>query len=84
MYLRVQPRSSQSKVVVDGDGLKVYTNAPPVDGEANAAVIQLLSKVLKVSKSSVLIVSGETGRTKRIKVEGMSNEQILARVMSGN
>lgn len=82
MNVRVQPRSSQSKVVVEGDGLKIYTNAPPVDGEANEAVIALLSKALRVPKSAINIVQGETGRNKRIEVDGMNDEQILARVTS--
>ena len=66
----------------DGDGLKIYTPAPPIDGEANDAVIALLSKTLRVPKSAINIVKGETGRNKRIEVEGMSDEQILARVTS--
>ncbi|MBL8059763.1 MAG: DUF167 domain-containing protein [Chthonomonas sp.] len=82
MEVRVQPRSSQSKVVVDGGGLKVYTNAAPVDGEANEAVIALLSKALGVPKSAISIARGATGRKKKIIVEGLSDEQILARVTS--
>ena len=82
MNVRVQPRSSQSKVVIEDDGLKIYTNAPPVDGEANEAVIALLSKTLRVPKSAINIVKGETGRNKQIEVDGMSDEQILARVTS--
>lgn len=68
--------------MVDGGGLKVYTNAAPVDGEANEAVIALLSKALGVPKSAISIARGATGRKKKIIVEGLSDEQILARVTS--
>ncbi len=60
----------------------MYTNAPPVDGEANDAVIALLSKALKVPRSSITIVKGQNSRMKLIQIEGLSDQEILARVTS--
>ncbi|OGQ53107.1 MAG: hypothetical protein A3J24_04050, partial [Deltaproteobacteria bacterium RIFCSPLOWO2_02_FULL_53_8] len=56
--------------------LKIRLNSPPVDGAANAALIELLSKLLKIRKGAINIVSGETSRNKRVFVEGVG----LARV----
>ncbi|MCC7101844.1 MAG: DUF167 domain-containing protein [Fimbriimonadaceae bacterium] len=82
MFLKVIPRSSQSKVVPSSEGLKVYTNAPPVDGEANDAVIAILSKALNVPRSSITIVKGRSARLKVIQIDGLSDQEILARVTS--
>lgn len=60
----------------------MYTNAPPVDGEANDEVIALLSKALKVPRSSITIVKGQNSRMKLIQIEGLSDQEILARVTS--
>ena len=70
--VRVTPRSSRPgiggwRVGPDGrEELEIRVGAAPTDGEANAAVIRLLAKELNVAKGSIEIVSGETGRHKRI------------------
>lgn len=75
--VRVQPRSSKNQVEGQANGsLKVKLNSPPVDGAANAALIDLLSKLLKIRKSAINIVSGEKSRNKRVFVQGVG----LARV----
>lgn len=71
--IRVLPRASKSEVAgTFAEGLKVRISAPPVDGAANAEVVKLLAKAFGVSRSSVAIVSGETSKTKRVRVQGGS------------
>ncbi len=75
--LRVQPRASRNAVAgVMGEAIKLAITAPPVDGKANQAVIEYLSDLFRVSKSSIVIVSGETGRNKVIAIRGLSAEQV--------
>lgn len=77
--VRVIPRASRSEVVGEFDGaLKVKVCAPPVDGAANAEIQKLIAKRLGVSRSAVQIVSGESSRTKRLRVSGVTAEQVLA------
>ena len=59
-----------------GEAVKLAITAPPVDGKANQAVIEFLSELFGVAKSSIVIVSGETGRNKLIAVRGRSAEQV--------
>jgi uncharacterized protein len=61
--------------------IKVYLNAPPVDGKANSELIGLFSKKLRIPKSDITIISGEKGKKKRIEIEGMLPETIL-RILS--
>jgi hypothetical protein len=75
--LRVQPRASRNGFAgVVGDAIKLAITAPPVDGKANQAVINYLADWFRVPKSGVVIVSGETGRNKRIAIRGMRAEQV--------
>jgi len=65
----VQPRSSQDKIIGDYAGcLKIQITAPPVDGKANSHLCKYLAKVFKVAKSRVVVLKGETGRHKCVKI----------------
>jgi uncharacterized protein (TIGR00251 family) len=72
----VQPRASRSEVVgAHGGALKVRLQAPPVDGAANAALVELLAESLGVPRRAVRIVAGESSRSKTVDVDGV--EQAL-------
>jgi uncharacterized protein (TIGR00251 family) len=69
----VQPRASRAKVGPVHDGrLKIAVTSPPVDGEANAAVIELLAKTLGVAKRAVSVIAGATSRRKTVRIAGVS------------
>jgi uncharacterized protein YggU (UPF0235/DUF167 family) len=78
LTVRVTPRGGRDAVegwAADEAGrpvLKLRVSAAASDGAANAAVIVLLAKTLKVPKSSIRIASGETSRVKRLEVEGVT------------
>lgn len=69
------PKSSKSRVE-PGEPLQVYVTAPPSDGEANSAVIELLSRSLGVAKSRVTIVKGARGRLKTVEIQGLSDAEL--------
>ena len=65
----VQPRSSKNQIKgLHGDTLKVKIKAPPVEGAANKMCIQYLAACLDLPKSCVEIKSGQSGRTKQVRV----------------
>ena len=73
----VQPRASRAKVGPLHDGrLKVAVTSPPVDGEANAAVIELIAKTLGVARGAVKVVAGATSRRKTLEVSGITRAAI--------
>ncbi len=79
--LRVQPRASRNAVVGEvGDALKISLTAPPVEGKANAACIEFLAELLGVTRASVTIAAGESGRNKVIRVAGMAAQDVRRRI----
>ena len=77
--VRVQPRSSRTGVEgVHGDALKVRVNAPPVDGAANEAVVEVLAEALGVPRRAVRIVAGDSSRTKVVEVAGVDSAAVHA------
>jgi uncharacterized protein (TIGR00251 family) len=79
LLVLVQPRSSRATVLGEHDGrLKIALTAPPVDGEANAALVEFVSKIIGLKKSAVELVDGATGRRKRLRLSGVSAAQVEA------
>src|SRR4249920_1100473 len=71
--IQVVPRASRTAVgPAVGDRLRVAVTAPPVDGAANAAVIEALAEAFGVRRAAVSIVRGETGRRKTVRIDGGS------------
>ncbi len=79
--VKVHPRAKKNAITGEiGDALKVSLKAPPTDGKANSACIDLFAKLLKVTHSSVTIASGQTSRGKVIRVVGLSAEEVRKRI----
>jgi len=83
--VRVAPRASRTAIVgVMGDGkdaaVKIALEAPPVEGKANAALIEFLAELLGVARSAITISSGEHGRTKRIMVHGRDAMEVATAI----
>jgi len=73
----VQPRASRAKIGPVHDGrLKVAVTSPPVDGEANAAVIELLAKTLHVARGAVEVIAGASSRRKTVRIAGVARGAI--------
>jgi hypothetical protein len=71
--LLVQPRAARTRVVGEHGGrLKIQLSAPPVDGEANAALLAFLADALGVKRADVVLLAGETGRRKRVRIAGVA------------
>ncbi len=81
LLVLVQPRASRTKVIGEHDGrLKIALAAPPVDGEANAALIKFISDALDVRRADVTLADGETSRRKRLLIRGVAPAQIMAKL----
>jgi hypothetical protein len=79
--VRVTPRAARDEIAGwQGDELRVRLRAPPVDGRANEALLRLLATRLSVPPSSIELVSGATARVKRLRVTGLSEEELRRRL----
>ena len=77
--VRAQPRSSRAGVDgLIGDALKVRVKCAPVDGKANKELVETLADAFGLAKSSVVFKSGETSKTKRILLRGVTAQSLVA------
>jgi len=78
--VRLTPRASAARIGGVADGkLKVAVNAPPVDNEANEALLRLLAKQWRLPRRDLSIVAGATSRNKTVHVAG-DPAQLMARL----
>ncbi len=69
LRLRIQPRARRDEIVgMQGDCIKVRISAPPVEGLANARLVEFLAECFGVSRSSVVLLHGRSGKTKLARV----------------
>lgn len=82
IFIKVTPKSSNNKIggLIEGSDskifLKVFVTTVPEQGKANEAVIHLLAKALKLSKSQITIVSGHTAHLKTLRLTHLNPEDI--------
>lgn len=83
--VHVQPKASENRVVGydDAGRLKVRVTAAPANGKANDAVTELIAGALGVPRRQVVIKRGHTSRTKIVRIEGVSQDDVR-RIVGGN
>ena len=64
--IKISPNSSKNEIIKNDDGIKIKITAQPIEGKANRALIEFLSKEFKIPKTSVEIVKGETSKEKTL------------------
>ena len=76
LTVKAVPRAARSEIAgIDDEWLRVRIKAPPVDGKANEALVKFFAEFFTVPKGSVGIISGDTARLKRVKINGMTAEK---------
>jgi hypothetical protein len=79
----IHPRSANNKICgLQDEYLKIHITSPPVDGNANKMCVKFLAKILSVSQSQIAIVSGQNGRKKIIRIDGMNTSEFLKKIPS--
>jgi hypothetical protein len=79
--VRAQPGSRRNELRGEQDGmLKVCVTQSPEKGKANKAVIELIAKSLKLRKSQIELLSGETSHQKRFLIRGITPEELAQKI----
>ena len=81
LTVRVMARARRSRMAgTRQEAVLVRLAAVPVDDAANRALIALLAEVLAVPRSRLRVVAGRRVRLKRLRVEGLSADQVRQRL----
>ncbi|CCY25526.1 uPF0235 protein Bd0463 [Brachyspira sp. CAG:484] len=74
--LRISPNASKNEVIKTSESVKIKITAPPVDGKANKCLIEYLSKLFRVPKTSIVILRGETSKDKTLLIKISDDDKI--------
>ena len=78
-----QPKAARSALIgMHGGALKAKVKAPPVEGKANQALLELLAGALGVPRGRLTLVSGEQSRNKRVRVDGVDATTAIGAIMA--
>ncbi len=78
LTVKAVPRASKSEIAaVEDEWLRVRIKAPPVDGKANEALVKFFADFFSLPRGSVAIVSGDTARLKRIRINGLAADKAV-------
>lgn len=75
--LKISPNASKNEIIRNDDGIKIKITAQPIENKANKALIEFLSKSLKVPKSYIEIIKGETSKEKTILFKKISSDKMV-------
>jgi uncharacterized protein len=81
LHVRAQPGARRNEIRGEQDGmLKVCVTQSPEKGKANKAVIELLVKSLKLRKSQIELISGETSHQKRFLIRDITPQELAQKL----
>jgi uncharacterized protein len=82
LSVRLTPRAARERLAPapDDDGFVAHVTAPPVEGAANDALRRLVAKAAGVAPSRVSVVRGQRGRRKVVRVDGLDEVSVRARI----
>jgi len=72
--LKIIPNASKNEIVFTEDSLKFRITALPIENKANKALIDFISKSIKVPKSNIIIIKGELNKEKTLLIKGMNED----------
>ena len=75
-HIKISPNSKKNEIINEGDFTKIKITAQPIDGKANKALIEFLSKNFKIPKTSIKILKGETSKEKTVLFETKDEEKL--------
>ena len=81
LEVRLTPRASRKAILgVGGGALRISVQAPPLQDRANRALVEFLAERLELPRRAVTLVSGLRGRMKRVRVEGITEDEVRKRL----
>lgn len=84
LKVKLIPRSSRNEIVgyMDDGTLKIKLTAPPVEGQANQAILKFLAGILNTPAGAIEIISGKTSHNKLIAIAGLKQDKVNTLIQS--
>ena len=74
--IKISPNAKKNQIISENDSIKIKITAQPIEGKANKALVEYLSKTVKLPKTSIKIIKGETSKDKTVLFKTNDTEKI--------
>ena len=74
--IKIAPNSKKNEIIREEEFVKIKITSQPIDGKANKALVEFLSKNFKIPKTSIKILKGETSKEKTILFDTQDEEKL--------
>ena len=75
--IKISPNAKKNEIIKTESEVKIKITAQPIDGKANKALIEFLSKEFKIPKTSIQILKGETSKEKTLLFKTSEVEKLI-------
>lgn len=75
--LKISPNASKNEIIKNDTEIKIKITAQPIENKANKALVEFLSKKLKIAKSNIEIIKGETSKEKTLLFKNISSDKMV-------
>jgi len=83
LRVHVVPNAKSDCVVGEhGGAIKIKLRAPPVEGNANAALVRFFAAQIKLPRHAIVLQSGQRSRDKLLRIDGLSEEEVRRRLFT--
>ncbi len=76
IQVKISPNASKNMILKDETGVKIKLTAQPIEGKANKALVEFLSKQFKIPKTSIEITKGDTSKEKTLLIKIFDDDKI--------
>lgn len=73
--IKIVPNSSKNDLILEEEFIKIKVTAQPIENKANKALIEFLSKLLKIPKTNIEILKGDTSKEKTLLIKVLDTEK---------
>lgn len=82
IVVRIVPNSSKNLVMGYCDEyIKIKISSPPIENKANKKLIEYLSEIFDIPKSSVNFVFGEKSKIKRLLLSNVTKDYAIKKIV---
>ena len=74
--IKISPNAKKNEIIKSDTEVKIKITAQPIDGKANKALIEYLSKEFKIPKTSIQIIKGETSKEKTVLFKTLDSDKV--------
>ena len=78
LKLRISPNAAKNQLILSDEMIKLKITAQPIENKANKAVVEYLSKLFKIPKTSITILKGDTSKDKTLLLKTTDKEKIVS------